>query len=135
MARKSQRIRAMDDDLPTYEVVALGDAALNEDGNLFRFTFVLRDAQSLGLALPTRCLLPLAANAFVASNQAHAATAGTEANLQILQAESVEIYPTEKVVDFHFRLSGTKTDFPVSLPRQVAQSFSERLGVDSWRIR
>ena len=104
----------MDEDESTYEVAGLGGAEPNDDGSYFRFTFVMKDGKRLRLAIPAHRLFPLAAISFVAANQARA-LAQTLASQQVLLSESVEIHPSENIVEIHFRLSGTKTDIPISL--------------------
>jgi len=116
----------MTDEDVAYEVIDLDPAVPNDDGSYVKFTFRMRDGPPLALALPARCLFPLAALSFTAANQAYAIS-GTLANQQILAAEGVEVHPDPDNVDLHFRLSGTHTDIPISLTRQAAEALSKRL--------
>jgi hypothetical protein len=114
-----------DDDAP-YEVLTPESAVPNDDGTYVKFTFLMKNGPSLSLAIPSQHLFPLAALSFVAANQV-CAIAGTLANQQILQSEAVEVHSGTDCLELHFRLAGTKTDVPISITRETAQTLLERL--------
>src|SRR5260221_14082483 len=117
---------ANDDSFP-YEVVAPeGGAELSDDGAWVKLTFLMKDGPLLSLAIPSQYMLPLAAMTFVAANQAYA-VAGTLANQRILLSEGVDVRSDREQIDLYFRLSGTKTEIPVSLSRHTARSLLEQL--------
>ena len=111
-----------------YAVAAIDSAVPNLDGSYVKFTFIMEGGPNLSLALPSRYLFPLAAMSFATANQV-AAIAGNLANQQILQSEGVEVHASGDQFDLHFRLSGTRTDIPVSIDRRTAQALSEHLAL------
>jgi hypothetical protein len=108
-----------------FEVVKPEGSHPNDDGTKCLFTFSTTEGRVL-LGIPSKHLFQLSAMSLVEGNRA-CAFAGNLANQQILRSEAVDVRPARDQVDIYFRLAGTKTEIPVSISREAAQTLLARL--------